>query len=261
VAGPVIGDWLSFTNHPWSFSIMGLTRDLGFDRLQVVNDFEAVALAVPHLGDDDRCQVGSGRPKPEAPIGIIGPGTGLGVASVAPVPGVRPARWITLPAEGGHVTLPAVTDREAAVVARLRHAGRAHVSAETLICGAGLATLYGALSALDGIAASPVTPEDVTGRALAGGDPVALEAVEMFCAMLGTIAGNLALTIGAHGGVYIAGGIVPKLGRTFAISSFRERFVAKGRMRAYLEPIPTFVITREFPAFLGLAQLFAASQP
>lgn len=256
VAGPVTGDFLSFTNHPWSFSISGLTKDLELKHLDVINDFVAVALAVPRIGPDSRRQVGSGSSEPGAPVGIIGPGSGLGVSIVVPVAEKGgTTQWVPLSGEGGHVTLPPVTEREIALVAWLHRTGRAHVSAETLICGKGLTTLYAGLSALDGIAPTQLHPADVSRMAISGEDPIAVEAVDIFCALLGTVAGNLALTCGARGGIFIAGGIVPKMGAFFDHSQFRPRFVAKGRMRTYLEPIATYVVTEEFPAFLGLAEL------
>jgi glucokinase len=249
----VTGDFLSFTNHPWSFSISGLAKELGFTHLDVINDFVAVALAVPRI--KKRRQVGAGEPVAGAPVGIIGPGSGLGVSIVVPVDEGEFVRWVPLSGEGGHVTLSPITDREIALVAWLHRTGRAHVSAEMFICGKGLTTLYAGLSALDGVAPATLQPADVSNRAISGQDPIAVEAVDIFCALLGTVAGNLALTAGARGGVYIAGGIVPKMGEFFDKSQFRPRFVAKGRMRSFLEPIPTYVVTEEFPAFLGLAEL------
>lgn len=260
VAGPVTGDFLSFTNHPWSFSISGLAKELNFNHLDVINDFVAVALAVPRIGPGDRRQVGSGSPEPGAPVGIIGPGSGLGVSIVVPVAeNGGTTHWVPLSGEGGHVTLPSITDRETALIAWLHRTGRTHVSAETLICGKGLTTLHAGLSALDGAAPSHPQPADVARTAISGEDPIAVEAVDIFCALLGTIAGNLALTAGARGGVYIAGGIVPKMGEFFDRSQFRPRFVAKGRMRTFLEPIPTYVVTEAYPAFLGLAELVESS--
>jgi glucokinase len=260
VAGPVTGDYLSFTNHPWSFSISGLANDVGLTHLDVINDFVAVALAVPRIGPDARRQVGLGESVAGAPVGIIGPGSGLGVSIVVPVDekGGK-TRWVPLSGEGGHVTLSPVTEREIALVAWLHRTGRSHVSAETLICGKGLTTLHAGLSALDGIAPTHIEPADVARGAISGADPIAVEAVEIFCALLGTVAGNLALTAGARGGIFIAGGIVPKMGEFFDHSQFRPRFVAKGRMRTFLEPIATYVVTEEYPAFLGLAELVESS--
>jgi glucokinase len=148
------------------------------------------------------------------------------------------------------------TDRESAVIDRMRrHAG--HVSAERALSGPGLVNLYNALAELDGIQAQPYTAAQITDLALASQDPRCVEATGMFSAMLGTMAGNLALTLGARGGIYIGGGIVPRLGKTFVDSPFRERFEAKGRLRGYLEVIPTFVVTHPLPAFLGCAALLA----
>ena len=260
VAGPVTGDYLSFTNHPWSFSISGLAKELGLTHLDVINDFVAVALAVPRIGPASRRQVGPGSSVAGAPVGIIGPGSGLGVSIVVPVDEKDgPTRWIPLSGEGGHVTLPPVTEREIALVAWLHRTGRSHVSAETLICGKGLTTLHAGLSALDGIAPTHLEPADVSRGAISGEDPIAVEAVEIFCALLGTVAGNLALTAGARGGIFIAGGIVPKMGEFFDHSQFRPRFIAKGRLRTFLEPIATYVVTEEYPAFLGLAELVESS--
>lgn len=255
VAGPVTGDVVSLTNHPWSFSIDGLRADLGFERLEAINDFVAVALAAPRLTGADFRQIGPGRAVPGTPIGIIGPGTGLGVSTIVPVEDCGRPRWQPIAGEGGHATLPTVTPREAAVVEWMRRSGLAHVSAERLLCGAGIAESYAALCALDGVDGAKLEPAEVTRRAQAGSDPHAMEAIAMFCALLGTVAGNLALTVGARGGVYIAGGIVPKLGALFDRSAFRARFTGKGRMTGFVEPIPSFVITNELPAFIGLASL------
>jgi glucokinase len=250
IAGPVTGDRLRMTNHPWEFSIAETKRRLGLDRLEVVNDFAAVAHAVPRLAEGDRVQAGGGAPVPHQPIGVIGPGTGLGMASLAWCGG----RWQVLAGEGGHATAAPWDEREAAIIAILRKR-LDHVSVERLISGMGLRNLRQALAELDGVAAESMTPAEISAAGLSGSDRLCAEAVELFCALLGGAAGNLALTVGARGGIYIAGGIVPKLGDAFFRSRFRERFVAKGRMSAFLEPIPTYVITHQLPAFLGLAAL------
>lgn len=247
IAGPVTGDLLTMTNHPWTFSVKGTRDALGLDRLVVVNDFTAAAMAIPLLTETDRLQIGDGESASGEVIGVIGPGTGLGVSGLVH----GPAGWTALAGEGGHTTMAAVDDRESAVLALLRQRF-SHVSAERVISGQGLVNLYGALTMLEGREPDPLTPADVASRGLDDSDPGCVEALGMFCAMLGTVAGNLALTLGARGGVYIAGGIVPRLGGFFARSAFRERFVEKGRLRDYLGPIPTYVVTHELPAFLGL---------
>jgi glucokinase len=251
VASPVIGDRIEMTNRAWSFSIETLRQALGLDRLLVVNDVEAVALALPALGAADLMQIGNGTAIAGAPAGVLAPGTGLGSAALlwhngAPVP---------LASEGGHVTMPAASDDEAALIDWLRR-DMGHVSAERVLSGQGLINLRRALAALQGVADEPaLTPAELGHRALAGTHPLARAVVETFSAMLGTVAGNLALTLGALGGIYIAGGVVPKLGAAFDAERFRARFEDKGRFQPYLARIPTWIITHETPALLGLAGL------
>jgi glucokinase len=250
VASPVTGDRVTMTNCPWTFSIAELQRRLGLRRLEVINDLTATALAVPQLPADARVQVGPGQAVADAPIGIIGPGTGLGVGAL-----VRGGNgWITIPTEGGHVTMAPGDAREGAVLDLMRRRFD-HVSAERVISGPGLVNLYNALCETEDVPSEAYTAAQISAAGASGRDARCAETVAMFCAMLGTVAGNLALTLGARGGVYISGGIVPKLGAAFARSAFRARFEAKGRMRAYLAPIPTYVITHAVPAFLGAASL------
>ena len=251
IANPITGDAVRMTNHHWSFSIAALQAELGLQRLIVLNDFTSLALALPSLRAEDVRQVGGGPTRPRAPMALIGPGTGLGVSGLVPAGGDT---WVALAGEGGHVTLPATTPREAAVIEQIRQR-HGHPSAERAISGAGLVTLYEAVCALDGAPAVPSTPADVTARALAGTCPHSREAVLHLCALLGSVAGNLALTLGALGGVYIGGGIVPRLGELFEQSPFRARFEAKGRFRDYLAGIPVFVIdTPVSPALRGTAR-------
>jgi glucokinase len=250
IAGPVTGDKVALTNHPWSFSIEQLRGHLGVERLHVLNDFAAVAVAMPHLAPDERTQIGGGEPLPDAPVGVLGPGSGLGVGGLVRAPG----GWLSLPGEGGHVTMAPANSRESAVLDRMR-ARYDHVSAERVLSGPGLIDLYTTLAEIDGVPAASYTASQITSPAICESEGYCREAVDMFCAMLGTVAGNLALTLGARGGIYVAGGIVPKLGARFAASAFRERFEAKGRLRPYLAKIPTYVVTHPFPAFLGLAAL------
>ncbi len=257
VAGPVTGDHVALTNLVWEFSIRHTRDALGLDGLAVINDFTAVALSVPRLGPDDRRQVGEGTPEPGGVVAVLGPGSGLGVSGLIPGAG---GRWSPLSGEGGHATMAPISDRESAVLGQLRKSFE-HVSAERVLSGPGLVNLYTTLSILDGREPSPLTAAQITESALAGGPPHCVEAVDMFCAMLGTVAGNLALTLGARGGVYIAGGVVPRLGPLFDHSRFRKRFLEKGRLRGFLTPIPTYVVTHDLPAFLGLAEAAAALDP
>lgn len=251
VASPVTGDRIAMTNRNWSFSVAELKERLGFEQLNVINDFVAVGLSVPHLDPEDVVRIGgTGTATEGEVIGVLGPGTGLGVAGLVRVAGA----WVPLATEGGHVTMAPFDDRESEILRVLR--GKFdHVSAERLLSGQGLTNIHRALSVLDGQGDAPLDPAVITEGALKGMDSRLVETVAIFCRMLGTAASNLALTLGARGGIYIAGGIVPKLGRLFETSGFRQRFEDKGRFRAYLAPIPTLVVTHKAPAFIGLRSL------
>lgn len=254
IANPITGDRVEMTNGDWSFSISALKRQFGFKRLAVINDFTALALALPDLPRDELRQLGGGAPVAGAPIALIGPGTGLGVSGL--LPGTRPGVWRPVHGEGGHVTLAAGNAREAAVIEVLR-SRLDHVSAEHAVSGQGLEALHAALAHLAGAAAAqpPLSAPEISRRAMRGGDPLCSEVLELFCSFLGNVAGNLALTLGARAGVYIGGGIVPRLGDAFTRSGFRASFERKGRFRSYLEPIPVFVIHAEVsPALLGAAR-------
>jgi len=234
------------------FSILALKERFGFDRLEVINDFTALALALPRLTLEDRLAVGGGIAMADAPIGVLGPGTGLGVSGLVPCE----SGWVALAGEGGHATMAPATDRESVVLDRLRRHFD-HVSAERVLSGPGLVNLYTTLASIDGVPAKRYTPAQIADLGIRVEDPLCAETTAMFCSMLGTMAGNLALTLGARGGVYIGGGIVPRLGHAFVLSPFRQRFEAKGRFQPYLAAIPTFVVTHPLPAFLGCAALLA----
>ncbi|MBN8970167.1 MAG: glucokinase [Rhizobiales bacterium] len=250
VAGPVLGDRVTLTNLGWSFSIEGLRQALGLTALRVLNDFAAAAMAVPYLPAADRFLIGPTCPQVRGPIGVVGPGTGLGVGALVPASG----KWVLVPGEGGHVTLPTSTPEEDAIAAILRTRWD-HVSAERALSGAGLVNLYQAVCTIERITPQSLSPADVTDRAVQGTDPACVRAFGHFCAMLGTVAGDLALTIGATGGVYIAGGILPRFREAFAASGFRERFESKGRFRDLLRRIPSYLILEESPALIGLANM------
>ena len=250
VAAPIVGDNVAMINAPWRFSLTATKRQFGFTAIHAINDFAANALAVPHLGPGDFIQFGQGAPAPNQAVAVLGPGTGLGVGALVPAA----TGWVALPGEGGHATLAAFDSREAAVIDILRRQ-YAHVSAERVLSGPGLVNLYDCLCELAGKPAGPLSPEHIA-NLYPGCDPQCREAVAIFCAMLGTFAGSVALTYGARGGVYIMGGIVPKIIEFFRHSAFRERFEFKGRYRQYLAGIPTYVVMHPAPAFLGLKTLF-----
>jgi glucokinase len=253
IANPITGDRIQMTNCDWAFSISGMQQALGFERLVVINDFTALALALPDLQSSELHQLGGGAAVPRAPVALIGPGTGLGVSGL--LTGDAPGRWVALQGEGGHVTLAAANPREAAVLQALRDEF-GHASAERAISGQGLEALYAAVCTLDKVAGfAPLPAAEITQRALAGRDAQCVEVLDLFCGFLGSVAGNLALTLGAVGGVYIGGGIVPRLGDAFTRSRFRACFEDKGRFRGYLQAIPVYVIhTQVSPALLGAAR-------
>ncbi len=251
VATGITGDFVRLTNGPWGFSIEQTRRNLGLDRLQVVNDFTALALAVPILRPDELRQIGEGAAVPATPIAVIGPGTGLGVSGLVPAGN----GWIALQGEGGHTAFSPMSESEIGVLGWLQRQHE-HVSTERVVSGMGLENLYRALCALDGEEAQSFGPDKITAAALSNSDARCAEAVEMFCAILGTAAANLVVSLGARAGCYIGGGIVPRLGDYFARSPFRARFETKGRFSSYVAAVPTYVILAQTPALRGLATLF-----
>jgi len=250
IAGPVLGDRISLTNKAWSFSVEELRQGLHLSTLAVVNDFAANAHAIPHLTTQQKLTIGPVIANARGNIGVVGPGTGLGMSSLIP----NGDGWTLVAGEGGHATLAASTEEEFAIIQMLWKRW-SHVSAERVLSGAGLVNLYEALCALRGIEPLMLSPADVTRRAMDRSDEICVLAFERFCEFLGSVAGDLALTIGAFGGIYIAGGILPRFKDAFAASAFRQRFEAKGRFASMLAKMPTFLILEESPGMIGLANM------
>jgi len=253
IATPVSSDWISMTNHHWQFSVEAIRRTLGLETLLVVNDFTALAMAIPYMGSHQLRSLGPQLATEKGVKGLIGAGTGLGVSAVVPCGN----KWIPLTTEGGHVSLAPGDTIEIEI---LRRAARMfdHVSAERLVSGPGLSLLECILSEIQGAVAVTRSPVAVVAAAQSG-ETIALEAVRVFTGLLGSVAGNLALTLGSTGGMYIGGGIAGRMGLLFDEALFRERFVAKGRFRSYLSVIPTFLIADgDFPALLGASRLLDA---
>lgn len=246
IANPVDGDRVCMTNHHWSFSQAALRAELGLASLLVVNDFSALAMALPYLGSDQRIQVGGGAPVPARMLGLVGPGTGLGVSGLVPAG----AGWTALASEGGHASFAPADVHEDSLLQALR-AQFGHVSAERLLSGPGLEMICQLLGG------PPLSAAEITARARDGSCTHCAAAVGRFCAILGGVAGNVALTLGATGGMFIGGGIVPRLGELFVRSPFRARFEGKGRLAPMLARIPTYLITEPYPAFLGISALLA----
>ena len=245
-AGPVSGDEFAFTNNHWRLSRTLFCQDLGLSDLLLINDFSAMALGMTRLREGELIEVCPGQSAAGRARLVIGPGTGLGVATLLPV---GEGMWQAMPGEGGHVCLPIGTTREAALWARL-HEKIGHVNAEAILSGSGLLELYRTSCALDGEAPRFASPAEVTAAALTG-DAYAEVVLEQFCVWLGRIAGDNVLTTGAQGGVYIAGGIVPRFVEFFARSGFSQSFRDKGNMSRYFDNVPVWVVTAEYPGLEG----------
>ncbi len=250
VAGIVEGGRCALTNNDWVVDAAELSQRFGFVRVLIVNDFEAVAWSLPQMTADDLSPIGGGVPKPGAPMVVLGPGTGLGVAAYVPGKG----DGSVVRGEGGHATMPSSDAREDAIIAALRQK-LGHVSAERVVSGSGLENIYWAIAALERQVVPERNAAAITQAAVAGTCAVSRAALDTFCALLGEFAGNCALTFDAQGGVFIAGGIAPRLRDYLPQSQFRSRFEAKGRMSRHLAAMPVYLIVHEDPAFIGLRWL------
>ncbi len=256
IAAPLSGDQVSMTNHSWRFSISALRQALSLQRLIMLNDFTALAMAIRHLPQHELLQVGGVSNTSNAPIALLGAGTGLGVSGLIPYG----KDWLPLQGEGGHVSLAPGTTREVAVLETLWQRFE-HVSAERVLSGPGLVNLYGAVCELEGVPVKPHEASEISDQGMKGSCRICAETLQLFCALLGSVAGNLVLTLGATQALFIGGGIVPRLGEYFARSDFRQRFEGKGRYVNYLKPVPVYVINSAQPAFVGLVQSFSAPGP
>jgi len=241
VAGPVQSDEVHFTNRDWAFSQPELKSKLGLSALEVMNDFAALALSLPHLSEEDVERVAKGIPQGRAPMVVLGPGTGLGVATAVP----QHESWVAVPGEGGHVA--ASLDHLVPPNAQARLWADGWLPWEDVLSGRGLVRLHRALHPDRSVEA----PEDVTAVAREG-DEAARRTLSVFAALLGRRASDAALQTGAWGGVYLAGGILPQLGDLFYRAAFRHAFETKGVYTDLVRKIPISLITRPDPAFLGL---------
>jgi glucokinase len=247
-ATAISGDILAMTNNGWKFSIRELGEKLAVSNLRILNDFTALALSLPGLKDEELMSVGTGSPVSGKAIGLIGPGTGLGVSGLIP----NPHGYTPIEGEGGHMTMSAFNAREAELI-NLAKKRFSHLSAERLISGSGLTLLYEVIAEVNGVALQTLQSHEISQRGVEGSCPLCRETIDTFCAMLGTVAADVALVLGARGGIYIGGGIIPKLGNYFITSPFRARFEDKGRFSSYLSKIPTWVIHAPWPGLMGAA--------
>lgn len=246
IACPVEDDHVVMTNLSWEFSKQALKEKLNLESLYVINDYTAISLAVPFVPEGDKIKIGGGEAKIDGVSAVFGPGTGLGVSHIIKSEG----KWISLDGEGGHVSF-APNTREQADILLLLQDQFGHVSAERILSGQGLVNLYHSLCRLEGKPPEFHEPKQVSQAALENNCELALRSLTIFCQVMGGFAGNLALNLACTGGVYIAGGVVPRFVDFFKSSEFRSFFEAKGRFKNYLAAIPTYLITHDNPGLLG----------
>jgi glucokinase len=256
-AGYPLGEAVLHTNLPWPVDVGALRRDLGFADLSLINDFAAIAYGTQFVEPADMITLSAvTTPVVNGPRIVLGPGTGLGGAAL--IPG-RHAPSV-LSTEVGQASFAPTTDLELEILAVLRKRF-SHVSIERVVSGPGLVNIYAALATLRGETARHGTPEEVSAAALSGGDALAHEALGVFCGAMGSVAGDLALLYGAHGGVHLAGGILPRIKDFLGGSDFMDRFKAKGAMSALLERVPVKLIEHGQLGAIGAASWYLDSQP
>jgi glucokinase len=256
IACPVETDEISMTNLPWTFSQSVLKKTLNLDNLWLINDYTAIAHAVPLLNEQQKVQIGLGKAIKHKPIAICGPGTGLGVANLVHAQGA----WHCLGGEGGHVDFAPIDENEVAILNYLLEQKQHRISYEQLLSGKGLEQIYQALLTINNLDFEELSAEEISTKALTGSCETCQQALAQFCQTLGSFAGNLALTLGSFGGVYIAGGIVPRFIDYLKDSDFRQRFDAKGRLSSFINNIPTYVITESQPGLLGASAFLSQQQ-
>lgn len=257
IAGPVTDERLSLTNLAWSFTRGDLKRAARVEHLHVVNDFEALALSLPYLTAHDLQKIGGGEAVRNGAMVVLGPGSGLGVAGIVSAPS---GGWVAVPGEGGHVSFPVENAEELRIVGEIRN-GEGHLSAERLISGPGLARLYGVLSGRREQNVEPPSVPEIVERGVAKEDPAAEQALALFVSWVGRFAGDVALLYGARGGVYLGGGIAPRILDLLESAAFRTAFLSKGRLSSFLERLPVHVIKAQDAGLRGAATALSAVMP
>jgi glucokinase len=257
IACPVDNDLISMTNLPWQFSQKELKQALKLNTLSFINDYTAIAMAIPLLSDNQKVKIGGGKSVAGKPISVCGPGTGLGVANLVPITIAGNKQWHCISGEGGHIDFAPINETEQQVM-NFIHGLRKRVSYEQLLSGYGLEQVYQALLFINEgkeitTVSDKLSAKDITTKALDGTCSICEQTLALFCNVLGSFAGNLALIMNSQGGVYIAGGIVPRFINYLKSSDFRARFESKGRLSSITEQAPTYVITEEQPGLLGAA--------
>lgn len=249
VAGPVLSDHaIAVTNADLVFQVPDCVDHLGCP-VHLVNDFHALARGLPDF--EKLRQIGGISPRAGAPKVVLGPGSGLGMASLVPVPVSHGrATWAVVAGEGGHADMSPTSHLETELWSILSQEN-GQVSWESVLSGAGILNLYRATSIMWGAQPDDRSPEDICDSGVSMTEPICHQTMELFASLLGCCAGNLALTSGAQGGVYIAGGIAPKITDFLAVSPLRRRFEEKGPMSDYMQAIPIYVVEDESPGLIG----------
>lgn len=245
IASPINDEWITMTNNSWAFSPAALKKQFAFEKLEIINDFTAVSMSIPSLSDECVIKFGGGERQQYQPIAVYGAGTGLGVSCL-----IERNGWMVIPGEGGHVDFAATTHEEE-IICSIMRSRLGHLSAEKLLSGQGLVNIYEAVVLADKRQPEILSPADVTTRALNYSCQDCYRTLTFFCTAMGHFGGNLALTYGAAGGVYIAGGIVPKIKEFFLKSDFRVAFEDKGRFGKWLKQVPVYLITHDAPGLTG----------
>lgn len=253
IACPTDDDLISMTNLPWEFSQKKLKQALSLNKLVLINDYTAIAMAIPMLTDKQKVKIGGGQPIKNKPVAVFGPGTGLGVAILAPVN----EQWHCLSGEGGHTDFTPIDELDIKLLEFMKLT-KERVSHEQFLSGFGLEQIYHALVAINENDATATLPKklsakEISTKAIEKSCPFCQQALTQFCKILGSFGGDLSLTAGSLGGVYIAGGIVPRFIDYVRNSEFRARFESKGRLSHLNKQTPTYIITEEQPGLIGAA--------
>jgi glucokinase len=248
IACPTDCDIISMTNLPWQFSQQALIKKLNLNSLTMINDYTAIAMAIPLLSDNQKVKIGGGETVADKPIAVCGPGTGLGVAHLVPVNN----QWHCFSGEGGHVDFAAVDELDIKILQYLQTIKK-RISYEQLLSGFGLEQIYQAICSINGKNNSKLSAAEISQQAVSESCPLCQQTLEQFCKVLGSFAGNLALTLNCQGGVYIAGGIVPRFIEFIENSEFRVRFETKGRLSHIPVKTTTYIIIEDQPGLLGAA--------
>ena len=252
IANPIMGDMITMTNSHWTFSIEETNESCGLDELLMLNDWEAVAMALPHLTEHQLRKVNQAPEVPDGTKALFGVGTGLGAAGLVRR---KDSPWVPIAGEGGHVSFSPV-DREETEILEILSEHHEHVSFEKILSGPGLKALYLATSKLSGIApVRDLAPSEIVVGAAGASDPMCQRTLDIFCGILGSFAGNLCLTLGATGGVYVGGGVIEKIDRAglFDRDRFLSRLVHKGRLSEWLGNIPAFLLRAPYAGLIGAA--------